>query len=72
MRCFVYVLRDDCVKLSSQPQSIACGNLGLVVVACLNEVREYFVVVIAFSEIRSFFANERMICLRSHRMTSSL
>ena len=26
------------MKLPSQPQAIAAGNLGLVVVACLNEV----------------------------------
>jgi len=29
---------NQCVKLPSQPQAIAAGNLGLVVVACLNEV----------------------------------
>lgn len=30
--------KDDVVKLPSQPQAVACGNLGFVVVACLNEV----------------------------------
>jgi len=30
--------KDDCVKLASQPQSMAVGNLGLVVIACLNEI----------------------------------
>jgi len=30
--------QNECVKLPSQPQAIAAGNLGFVVVACLNEV----------------------------------
>lgn len=29
---------SECVKLPSQPQMVAAGSLGLVVVACLNEV----------------------------------
>jgi len=30
--------RNECVKLPSQPQMIAAGDLGFVVVACLNEI----------------------------------
>jgi len=29
---------DDCIKLDSQPQSVSAGGLGMVVVACLEQI----------------------------------
>ena len=40
---FYLLFRNECVKLPSQPQMIAVGDLGFVVVACLNEVSIIFI-----------------------------